>query len=283
MSDTAPRPGRWLVTGVSSGLGRSIAQAALRRGHKVVGTLRNEAQFADFEALAPGRAFALKLDVTDDASVEAGVAGAVERLGGLDVLVNNAGYALMGPSEDVSVEEARRQMDANFLGVFRMTHAVLPVFKAQGAGRIINIASVAAVLGFQMNTLYSASKHAVAGFSEGLAKEVARHGIKVTSVEPGGFRTKFGTGSLKTPAEVSADNAAAVETLKARMTAFAGNAVNDPDKGGEVIADLAELDEPPVHLALGADGYSMITGALKARLEEYERFRELGSATAYEG
>jgi NAD(P)-dependent dehydrogenase (short-subunit alcohol dehydrogenase family) len=279
MTETS-EPKRWIVTGVSSGLGRSIAEAALRRGHAVAGTLRDEGQFADFEALAPGRAIAVRMDVTDDAGVAAAMADAISRLGGLDVLVNNAGYALMGPAEDISLDEAALQMNTNFLGVLRVTKAALPTLREQGGGRIINIASVAAVIGFPMNSLYSASKHAVAGFSEGLAKEVARHGIKVTSVEPGGFRTKFGTGSLKLPAQVSEANAPVVETIKARMTAFAADAVNDPDKGGEVICDLAEMDEPPVHLALGADGYRMITDALKARLAEYERFEPFGSATA---
>ncbi len=280
MTDASTQPRRWLVTGVSSGLGRAIAEAALKRGHTVVGTLRDEAQFAGFEALAPGRATAIKLDVTDDAGCEAAVGEAIARLGGLDVLVNNAGYALMGPVEDIQLDEASRQIDTNFLGVLRVTKAALRTMREQGSGRIINIASVAAVMGFPMNALYSASKHAVGGFSEGLAKESARHGIKVTSVEPGGFRTKFGTGSLKLPAQVSEANAPAVEAIRARLTAFAADAVNDPAKGGDVIVELAELDEPPVHLALGADGYRMVTEALKARLEEYARFQELGSKTA---
>ena len=283
MTGAAPSPRRWLVTGVSSGLGRSIAAAALTRGGHVAGTLRDVSQFEAFEALAPGRATAIRLDVTSDDQVRSGVEDAIARLGGLDVLVNNAGYALMGPAEDITVEEARQQLDANFLGVLRMVQAVMPTFRSQDAGRIINIASVAGVVGFPMNSLYSASKHAVVGFTEALAKEVSRDGIKVTSVEPGGFRTRFGTAGLKTPSDVSPRNAAVVEKLRARMTEFAGAAVNDPDRGGDAICDLAELDEPPVHVALGADGYAMITGALTTRLEEYERFRTLGGATAYEG
>ncbi|HET6971870.1 MAG TPA: SDR family oxidoreductase, partial [Phenylobacterium sp.] len=236
MPQSPNEPRRWLVTGVSSGLGRAIAEAALARGDLVAGTLRKPDQMAAFSALAPGRAFPIQLDVIDDAAVGAGVAQAIAELGGLDVVVNNAGYALMGAAEDVSIAEARRQMETNFFGPLKICQAVLPHFRAQGHGRIINIASVAAIMGFPMNSMYVASKHAAAGFSESLSKELARFGVKVTSVEPGGFRTEFGTGSLNLPAQVSEPYAQITDALKTRMTQFAGSAVNDPAKGAEVIA-----------------------------------------------
>jgi NAD(P)-dependent dehydrogenase (short-subunit alcohol dehydrogenase family) len=279
MSDRPIR--RWLITGVSSGLGRAVAEHALAQGDIVVGTLRQSAQMAEFETLAPGRAFALQLDVTDDAAVEAGVATAIETAGGLDILVNNAGYALMGPTEDISVEEARRQIETNVMGVVKTTLAVLPYFRAHGGGRIVNIGSVASVIGFPTNAFYSASKHAVAGFSEGVAKEVGRFGIKVTVVEPGGFRTKFGASSLVLPAKVSPHNVELVETIRSRLQTFAGNATNDPARGAAVIGALVEMDEPPIHLPLGADGFKMIGDALKARQDEYAKFEAFGSDTAY--
>ena len=279
----SPKARRWLVTGVSSGLGRAIAEEALARGDVVAGTLRKPEQFEAFAALAPGRAIPIALDVTDDAAAGQAVARAIAAAGGLDVLVNNAGYALMGPVEDVSLAEARQQLETNFFGVLKMVQAVLPHFRAQGRGRIINIASVASVVGFPMNAMYSASKFAVAGFSEALGKEAERFGVKVTSVEPGGFRTEFGAGSLALPARTSPPYAEAVEVLKTRMAEFARRAANDPAKGAAVIVGLADLEEPPAHLALGADGYAMITGALQARLAEYERYRELGAETAYAG
>lgn len=277
-----PSPRRWLITGVSSGLGRAIAENALSRGDIVVGTLRKREQFESFAALASGRAIPLQLDVTDDAAAGPVVADAIAQAGGLDILVNNAGYALMGLQEDVGLDEARREIETNVLGVLKMSQAVLPHFRAQGHGRIINIASVAGVIGFPMNGLYCASKFAVLGLSESLAKEAAGFGVKVTSVEPGGFRTKFAAGSLAFPAKVAPHNAAAVETSKARMETFAKTAQNDPAKGAAVIVALADLDEPPAHLALGADAYAMITGALQARLAEYERFKDFASGTAYE-
>ena len=273
---------RWLVTGVSTGLGRAIAEHALGRGDIVVGTLRKADQIADFEALAPGRAFALQLDVTDDAAVESVVAETIAKAGGLDVLVNNAGYALMGAVEDISLAEARHQMETNYFGVLKLCQAVLPHFRAQGSGRIVNIASVAAVVGFPMNALYSSSKHAVAALSESLDREIRRFGVRVTSVEPGGFRTAFATAGLTLPADISEPYAETMEKLKERMLGFAGAAVNDPAKGGAVIGALVDLDDPPTHLALGADGYGMITKALNDRLEEYAKFETLVSGTAYE-
>ncbi len=276
-------PRRWLITGVSSGLGRAIAECALSRGDIVVGTLRKREQFEAFAALAPGRAIPLQLDVTDDAAAGPVVVDAIAQAGGLDILVNNAGYALMGLQEDIGLDEARREIETNVLGVLKMAQAVLPHFRAQGHGRIINIASVAGVIGFPMNGLYCASKFAVLGLSESLAKEAAGFGVKVTSVEPGGFRTKFAAGSLAFPAKVAPHNAAAVEASKTRMETFAKTAQNDPAKGAAVIVALADLDEPPAHLALGADAYAMITAALQARLAEYERFKEFASGTAYDG
>lgn len=273
---------KWLITGVSSGLGRAIAEKALARGDSVAGTLRKPDQCDAFAALAPGRAIPLQLDVTDDAAIAPAVANGIAALGGLDILVNNAGYALMGPVEDIALTEARREIETNFFGVLKMSQAVLPYFRAQGHGRVINIGSVASVVGFPMNALYSASKFAVAGLSEALAKEWAGLGVKVTCVEPGGFRTKFAAGSLAFPERVSPHNQKVVETIKARMDAFARTAANDPAKGAEVILTLAGLDEPPAHLALGADGYAMITGALTNRLAEYERFQSVGDKTAFD-
>ena len=269
MDDAAPKVRRWLVTGVSSGLGRAIAEHALSRGDFVTGTLRKPEQFEAFAALSPGRAFPIALDVTDDGAVGPAVAQAMADMGGLDVLVNNAGYALMGAAEDVSLAEARRQMDTNFFGLLNTCQAVLPHFRAQGRGRIVNVASVAAIMGFPMNSMYVASKHAVAGFSEALAKEVARFGVRVTSVEPGGFRTEFGTGSLNLPAQVSETYAEITAKLKTRMTDFAHLAANDPAKGAAVIAALVDLDEPvngwvyPLDLRGGRD---VLAGSFDAYL-----------------
>ena len=139
------------------------------------------------------------------------------------------------------------------------------------------------MIGFPFNSMYAASKFALAGFSESLGKEVARFGVKVTAVEPGGFRTNFGPAGRCHAGPLLPEYRAATETMKARMEWFRGAAANDPRKGAEVILALVDLHEPPAHLALGEDGNRMVTEALKARLAEYEAFREMSSATAYEG
>ena len=282
MTDTAAQPRRWLITGVSSGLGRALAEHVLARGEVVVGTLRKADQLSAFAALAPGRAIPLKLDITDDAAGRA-AEGAAAEAGGVDVLVNNAGYSLMGAIEDISLAEARREMETNFFGAMKVTQAVLPHMRAQGHGRIINNTSVAAVVGFPMNGLYAASKAALSGFSEALAAEVGRFGIRVTIIEAGGFRTEFGAGSLVWAERTSPDYAQAVAGFKERMAGFAKAAANDPRKGAAAIAALADLDEPPLHLTLGADGYKLVTGALQSRLSEYERLADFAAHTAYDG
>ncbi len=270
----------WFVTGVSSGLGRGIAQAALDAGHRVVGTLRNVDQHAAFEALAPGRAHAITLDVTDADAVAPAVARAAELLGGLDVVVNNAGYGLVGAVEELSEAEARRQMDTNFFGVFRVARAAIPLLKTRGGGRIINIGSVASAMGFPNMGLYAASKFAVAGLSQSMARELAPLGIKVTVVEPGGFRTNFGTGSMAWAQTPLPDYAATTARMRESMERPAKAAANDPLLGGRAIVALSELADPPIHMALGADGRRYVQDAVASRLAEYDRHVEIVESTA---
>ncbi len=181
----------WLITGVSSGLGRALAEAVLSRGEIVIGTLRKREQMAEFEALAPGRANSKLLDVTDKSQVRDAVTQAIQSAGGIDVVVNNAGYGLSGAAEEVSDGEIRQQMETNFFGLVAVTQAALPFMRAQKRGHIVNISSVAGYKGILGMSIYSASKFAVEGFSEGLAAEAAHLGIRVTIVEPGAFRTRW--------------------------------------------------------------------------------------------
>ncbi len=272
----------WLITGVSSGLGRALAEAALARGDQVAGTLRNEAQLAEFEALAPGRAHAISLDVTDDEAVGPAVRAARDAMGGLDVVVNNAGYALIGAAEELSLDEIRRQMETNVVGVIKVCQAVLPLMREAGGGRIINIASVAAARGIPAYSLYCASKYAVSGFSAALALEVGGFGVKVTAVEPGGFRTKFGSTSLTASKRSIEAYAPLVSMIKERMKSFDTLAANDPEKGAEALLALADMDDPPVYAALGADGLQMVRDAVAARLAEYDRSEGVLTDTAFD-
>ncbi len=263
-------PKRWLVTGVSGGLGRAIAVHALARGDIVAGTLRRADQLAAFAHVAPGRAHPVQLDVTDD-NVAPTLETAIAAMGGVDVLVNNAGYCLVGAAEDVSLAEARLELETNLLGTLKMIQAVVPFFRAQANGRIINVASVAGAMGIPLFSLYSASKFAVVGLSEALAKELAPFGIRVTAVEPGGLRTEFGAGSLHVSATVSPPYAAATHNITTRLAAARDKAVNDPAKAAAAIASLVDMADPPVHAAIGADGLTAVRAALEARLMDYAR------------
>lgn len=263
-------PRRWLVTGVSGGLGRAIAEHALGRGDTVIGTLRREDQCAGFAALAPSRAFPLRLDIADDDSAPA-VTRAVSTAGGIDILVNNAGYCLLGAIEDMSLDEARREMEVNFFGALKMIQVVTPHLRRQGRGHIVNIASVAGAAGFPLFGLYSASKFAIVGLSAALAKELAPFGVHVTAVEPGGLRTNFGGPSLHVACVVSPPYRESVQGIVDRLASGRRTAVNDPAKAAAAIATLIDMENPPVHAALGPDGLRSVRAALEARLMDYAR------------
>ena len=186
----------WLITGVSSGFGLELARAVLGRGDTVVGTVRQAAQVASFESLVPGRAHGRILDVTDAAAIAPLVARIEQEFGPIDVLVNNAGYGLGGAVEELDDAECRHVMETNFFGTLNLIKAVVPYFRRRKSGHIINFSSMAGILGIAGIGLYSASKFAVTGLSEALAGELAPFGIRVTVVEPGGFRTNFAGGSL---------------------------------------------------------------------------------------
>ena len=184
-----------MITGVSGGLGREIARAALERGDIVVGAMRRPEAVAAFEALAPGRAHGVVMDVTDTAAIAAAVAKAESVTGALDVLVNNAGYGLVGAVEEASLDEVRAQFEVNVFGPLAVLKAVLPAMRARRAGRIINITSVSGLAVWAGTGVYCASKWALEGLTQTLAQEVAELGIRVVNVAPGGLRTDFATGS----------------------------------------------------------------------------------------
>lgn len=190
----------WFITGVSSGFGRALAEAALAKGHTVIGTVRQEEARAPFESLAPGKAHAVVVDVTDEVGVNYAIDDVVERHGGIDVLVNNAGYGLEGAVEEVTLDQVRRQFEVNVFGPVAVMQAVLPHMRKARSGHIINITSMGGLTAFPGVGIYNGSKFALEGISEALAKEVKPLGIKVTIVEPGSFRTDWAVaGRCRTP------------------------------------------------------------------------------------
>jgi NAD(P)-dependent dehydrogenase (short-subunit alcohol dehydrogenase family) len=273
----------WLVTGVSTGLGRAIAQAALRRGDAVIGTLRKADQMAAFEALAPGRATARLLDVTDRAKVHEVTRSAIEAAGGVDVVVNNAGYGLCGAAEEVSDAELRHQMETNFFGLVEVTRAALPFMRARRRGHFVNISSVAGFKGILGMSIYSASKFAVEGFSEALAAECAHLGIKVTIVEPGGFRTNWSSSSaLVRAAGVIEDYAPTAGAVSASLQKYDGHQPGDPAKGAAAILAAVDAPQPPLRLPLGADAVHYLRDKLAQMTQELNAWEKVASSTAFD-
>ncbi|CAB4688983.1 MAG: SDR family NAD(P)-dependent oxidoreductase [Actinobacteria bacterium] len=243
---------RWFITGCSTGIGREISRAALEAGHQVVVTARRVETVQDFVDDFGDRALALSLDVTDRAQIDAAVAAAHAAYGGIDVLVNNAGYGYLAAVEEGDDEQVRRLFDTNYFGVVDTLKAVLPGMRAQGSGHVVNISSMTGLVANPPNAYYSSTKFALEGLTEALSKEVAPLGIKVTAIEPGGFQTDYVTRSLHEATTALADYAAVTER-KELIKAFGEHLPGDPRKVGEAVLMIAGLDEPPLRLLLGHD------------------------------
>ena len=270
----------WFITGCSTGFGRSLAEAVLARGERVVATARDVARVADLEG-ASDRLLPLALDVTDDAQIAAAVDAARERFGRVDVLVNNAGYGYQASIEEGEDAEIRAQFDANVFGLFALTRAVLPLMRAQGGGHVVNITSVAGLVGFPGSGYYAASKHAVEGWSDALAAEVGPLGLHVTCVEPGPFRTDWAGRSLRqTPVRIDAYQATVGQRMESTRS-VSGQQAGDPERAAAAIISLAEEAEPPRHMVLGAWGIDQVTERLRRRLKEIEARREAAIATDF--
>lgn len=265
----------WFITGTSKGFGRAFATAALKRGDQVVATARDTAALDDLFDNYGDAVLPLQLDVTDKAAGEAALAAAVERFGRLDVLVNNAGYGLMGMVEEVSEHELRDQMETNFFAAVWLTQAALPIMRENGGGRIVQISSVSGVMAFPSLGLYSASKFALEAFSEALAGEVAGQNIKVTIVEPAGYATEWGTSSLKqtTPAPQYDD-------LRAQMSGGDGGAMDfgDPAAAAQALLQVVDADEPPVRVFFGNTALAMTRPVYEQRLQTWEQWDGVAQA-----
>jgi NAD(P)-dependent dehydrogenase (short-subunit alcohol dehydrogenase family) len=270
----------WFVTGASKGFGFEITKAALKAGHKVVATVRSN----------PGRLssqfnskdlFVVVLDVTKEGQVKDGVKQAIDQFGRIDVLVNNAGFGLLGAIEEISDSEAKRQFDTNVFGLLNVTRAVLPFMRKERSGHIINISSVLgyATL-FPGLAIYSATKFAVEGISEGLSLELEPFGISVTAVAPGLFRTDFTSSDSYQNAEAELE--AYKDTVGLRRVAVKdlhGNQPGDPAKLASVVVQIASGDHPPRHLPIGRDSVAAIRAKYNSTAKEVDEWEELSSST----
>ena len=269
----------FLITGVSSGLGRAFAAAALAAGHRVIGTVRNPAAASAFTALAPGRAHAVLLDVTDFAAVAEVVARTERELGEIDVLVNNAGYGHEGILEESSLEDMRRQFDANVFGAVAMIKAVLPGMRVRRSGRIINVTSMGGFITMPGITLYCGSKFALEGISEALGKEVRPLGIRVTALAPGQFRTDWAGRSMIRAERSIADYDAVMNPLRAARQAKSGNQPGDPARAAQAMLELVEAEDPPVRLYLGADALGLVEDKIEAMRREIVAWEKTSRST----
>jgi NAD(P)-dependent dehydrogenase (short-subunit alcohol dehydrogenase family) len=264
----------WFITGASTGFGRLLAEEVLKAGGRVVATARKLEQIAELAEEFPDTALVYALDVTRPEQIEAVAKEAIAAFGRVDVLVNNAGYGIAGGIEEATEAEFLPVFETNVLGLIRVTRAFLPQFRAQRAGHIVNLSSIAGLVGQAGWGYYNASKFAVEGFSESLAAEMAPLGVRVTIVEPGPFRTDFLGRSGVLAERVIPDYAETVGRTREYFHTMPGRQPGDPQKAIRAIVDVVESDNPPLHLLLGALAYNRFKAKLdqwRKEMAEYER------------
>lgn len=271
----------WLITGVSSGFGRALAQALLERGDRVVGTLRDEAQRAAFSGLSEGKSFGYLLDVRDHDEARRVVAKVEEEVGAIDVLVNNAGYGYEGSVEEATPEAARAQFDVNLFGAISMLQAVLPFMRERRAGHILNVTSMGGLMTFPGVGVYNASKFALEGINEALASEVKAFGIKVTAIEPGAFRTDWAGRSMIRAGRTIADYDALLTPISATRAARSGKQPGDPARAAQAMIKVVEADNPPVHLLLGTDALKFVREKIATLTQEIDTWEALSASTDF--
>ena len=271
----------WFITGSSRGLGRSLTEAVLATGDKVAATARQPQQLADLVSKYPDQLLPLPLDVTNKGEITIAVEQTIKHFGCIDVLVNNAGFGIVGAAEAFTDEQVRSQLETNLYAPIEITRAVLPYMRKQRNGRILQISSVGGRVGNAGVSIYQAAKFGLGGFTEALAKEVAPLGIKVTSVEPGGFRTDWAGASMTYAPSVEGYE----DTVDKRADFFQSGGfvpVGDPVKAAKAMINLAEHPEPPVHLVLGSEAAGMLRHADEARKAEFEKWLPVTHSTDHD-
>lgn len=271
----------WLITGCSTGLGRSLAEAVLAAGHNAVVTARDVAKVLALAAQYPATAHAAALDVTDKAQVADVVGDAEKRFGAIDVLVNNAGYGYRAAVEEGDEQDAANLFGTNFFGTVSMIKAVLPGMRARRSGTILNISSIAGRLAAPGSGYYSASKFAVGGMSDALRKEVAPLGIRVTIVEPGAFRTDFAGRSLQQAKAKIDDYAATAGPRRKENDKTHGTQPGDPKRAAAALLDLVGRSELPARLLLGSDAVKIVGNEVDSQRREIDAWRELSVSSDF--
>jgi NAD(P)-dependent dehydrogenase (short-subunit alcohol dehydrogenase family) len=278
---TTLNSGIFFITGVSTGLGRAFAQAALDAGHRVVGTLRDEPARIAFEALAPGRAIGRILDVSHLDQI-APVVDAIEReVGSITVAINNAGYGHEGLLEETSLDEVRRQFDVNVFGAVGVMKAVAPYMRVRRRGHIINVTSMGGLVTFPGLSVYHGSKFALEGLSEAFGKELAPFGVYVTAVEPGGFRTDWAGRSMVRADRAITEYDEIFEPQRKAREARSGLQAGDPAKAGQAILTLVASPNPPAHLLLGRDAVEAVRAQLAKLASDIDAWEDVSTSTNF--
>ncbi len=270
----------WFITGSSRGLGRSLAEAVLAHGDLLVATARNPEQLGDLVSTYGEQMRAVALDVTNPEQVRTAIATAIDAFGRIDVVVNNAGYANVASIEETTEEDWRAQLETNLWGVINVTRAALPVLRKQRSGHFVQISSTGGRTGVAGLGPYQTAKWAVEGFSEVLSREVAPLGIKVTLIEPGGFRTDWG-GSSMSYTEPSEDYRSTVQFVLDYHNQ-AGNEPGDPAKAAQAIITIVNEANPPLRLLLGKGAVQLARRIDQAKLAETDRWEKLSSSTDFD-
>jgi NAD(P)-dependent dehydrogenase (short-subunit alcohol dehydrogenase family) len=272
----------WLITGCSSGLGRALAEAVIGAGHNAVVTARNVTSVADLSDASPERVLAVALDVTKPEQVASAVQQAEQRFGGVDVLVNNAGYGYRSAVEEGDDADIRALFETHFFGTVAMIKAVLPGMRGRRSGAVVNISSIGAQLAAVGSGYYAAAKAAIEGLSGALRGELAPLGISVTVVEPGAFRTDFAGRSLAESATVIDDYAATAGQRRKEHDTMHGNQPGDPAKAGAAIMAAVESAEPPAFLLLGTDALALYRYVADGRAKEIANWERLTTSTDFD-
>ncbi|MBS7254119.1 oxidoreductase [Flavobacterium branchiicola] len=270
----------WFITGSSRGLGRNLTEAVLNSGDRVAATARDINQLADLKEKFNDQILPIQLDVNNYDQIQEAVREAVQYFGRIDVLVNNAGFGIIGAAEAYTKNQVRSQLETNLFAPIEVTRAVLPYMRQQRSGRILQISSVGGRVGNPGLTMYQAAKFGLSGFTEALSKEVAPLGIFVTSVEPGGFRTDWAGASMTYANEIEG-----YEMVKQRTDFFKGGnfvPVGDPEKAANVMVELASHPNPPMHLVLGSEAIGLLKNADEARTQEMEKWMNVSLSTDHQ-
>jgi NAD(P)-dependent dehydrogenase (short-subunit alcohol dehydrogenase family) len=281
MSSHASENRIWLITGTSQGFGSELVRAALQKGDCVVATSRNPEKVASAFEKSKDRLLAMPMDLRNSAQIAGVIDAAIKRFGKIDVLVNNAGYGLLGAVEEADDSEISKVFETNVFGLLRLTRAVLPHMRSRRGGFIVNLSSIGGLVGLPGFGIYNATKFAVEGLSEAMSKELAPLGVRVMIVEPGPFRTDFLGGSLAMAAKVLPDYGAMAGQTRAAAATRHGAQPGDPVRAAEAIIQAVTSERPPLHLVLGAMAYDVATKKIDALRADMQTWREVGLGTDY--